>query len=250
MAAAVATTATPIARATGTTTATATSATPDERYPDDRYRSREGDRGGGGYDGGRRGGEPREEVGEIEIRLDEIQLFAGGGGYASRLGSLRCDLLGLEEHAVTTPSIIPPTGNARARIDFTHTLRLPRGSRAWERIAAALGEEQSSAPEITISVYDPSTRNRLGEAKLSLRGLLTSGTVRAAGLEPKPHSAGGAARDPQTPNILAAHPKPLAGRVPRPGAHARSRPAVGRTRRAATSSMCSRPSGGSRRRST
>ncbi|KAL1511984.1 hypothetical protein AB1Y20_005260 [Prymnesium parvum] len=113
----------------------------------------------------------------IELHIDEIQMRPAAS--AARVASLRVDVHGLETRVLRTPSIVPPYGNSRSLVSWSHTAHLERGGADWARLARGLAEAASTSPDLTLTLLDATTRAPLGEAKYSLRRLLTAGVERS-----------------------------------------------------------------------
>ena len=163
----------------------APAASPSRRGVSERERDRSRSPGGGA---GGRGGANDEA--EVEIVVSDLRLQLPIGKTAPRRVSIKVEALGLEESEPLETRALVPAGGAPLRFDWSHTLVLRRGARAWDALATAIREAGAKGLDFYFVLLDATSGESLGEAPLSLQSLLN-----APGTSPKFHSEQLALRD-------------------------------------------------------
>ena len=110
----------------------------------------------------------------IELGVDELTIQPGAIRNQPLRFVVRIEPAELEEPLQTSP-ILPPHGGGAARVNWSHSIALPRGGRAWQALRRSLdGPEQNA--DVNFVVCDASNpRVALGDGYVNLQRMLREG---------------------------------------------------------------------------
>ena len=126
--------------------------------------------GVGGVGGFAAGGVAAQQV---VIGVQELVLSAEPRGSSRRL-SVRVEALGMEDAPLETPAMVGRGGEA-VRFNWSHSIPVAAGNRAWGALARALATSQEEDSDVYFTVRDAETGGSVGEAYVNLEKLLKGG---------------------------------------------------------------------------
>jgi len=110
---------------------------------------------------------------EVEVVVVDMRLQLPRGQLMPRRVAVKIEALGMEEEGMPLETGgIEPASGAPLRFDWSHTLPLRRGGRAWEALGTAVRGADPQGLDLYFVLVDPTTGDALGEAPLSLKPLL------------------------------------------------------------------------------
>ena len=114
---------------------------------------------------------------QIVLGVQELVLSAEPRGSSRRL-SVRVEALGMEEAPLETPAMVGRGGEAM-RFNWSHSIPVASGNRAWGALARALATTQEEDSDVYFTVRDAETGGSVGEAYVNLEKLLKGGVDKA-----------------------------------------------------------------------
>ena len=110
---------------------------------------------------------------EIVLGVQELVLSSEPRGSSRRL-SVRVEALGMEDRPLETPPMVGRGGEA-VRFNWSHSIPVAAGNRAWGALARALATTQEEDSDVYFTVRDADTGGSVGEAYVNLERLLKGG---------------------------------------------------------------------------
>ena len=110
---------------------------------------------------------------EIVLGVQELVLSSEPRGSSRRL-SVRVEALGMEDRPLETPAMVGRGGEA-VRFNWSHSIPVAAGNRAWGALARALATTQEEDSDVYFTVRDADTGGSVGEAYVNLERLLKGG---------------------------------------------------------------------------